>query len=49
MICETYFTFQKQFDATIILSFDNLAAIFGYISKNWAIFQISGHSDPIQS
>ncbi len=47
MICETYFTFQKQFDATIILSFDNLAAILAtfpkigwFFSNFWSLWPI---------
>jgi len=44
MICEIYFTFQKQFDATIILSFDNLAAILAKVPKIEQFFLISGHS-----
>ena len=44
LVCDTYFNIQKQFDATIILSFVKLAAVLATFLKIWRFFRISGHS-----
>jgi hypothetical protein len=45
MVCDTLFNIQKRFDATIILSFDYLAAVWATFPKiGQFFFQISGHS-----
>ena len=44
MICYTWFNIRKQFDATIILSFDYLAAVLATFLKIGQFFKISGHS-----
>ncbi len=44
IICDTWFNIQKQFDATITLRFDYLAAVLVTFLIIGDFFQISGHS-----
>jgi len=44
IICDTWFNNQKQFDATITLSFDYLATVLATFLKFGRFFQISGHA-----
>jgi len=44
MLCATWFNTQKQFDSTIILSFDYLAAVLATFQIIGRFFHFSGHS-----